>query len=57
MMTTLQDGNRVLQEQIDRLNQELRDNEDEFAKQLELSQQPDKAFLLKNKTFSNKSRP
>ena len=39
MMTTIQDGNRVLQEQIDRLNQELRENEDEFAKRLELSQQ------------------
>ncbi len=39
MMTTLQEGNRVLQEQINRLNQELRENENEFAKQLELSQQ------------------
>ncbi|MYD31954.1 MAG: hypothetical protein F4X01_10285, partial [Nitrospira sp. SB0661_bin_20] len=39
MMTTLQEGNRVLQEQIDRLNQELRTNEDTFGKQLELAQQ------------------
>ncbi|MYF25020.1 MAG: hypothetical protein F4224_06980 [Nitrospira sp. SB0678_bin_10] len=39
MMTTLQEGNRVLQEQIDRLNQELRANEDKFGKQLELAQQ------------------
>lgn len=39
MMTTLQEGNRVLQEQIDRLNQELRANEDEFGKRLELAQQ------------------
>ncbi len=39
MMTTLQEGNRVMQEQIDRLNQELRENEDEFAKQLERAQQ------------------
>lgn len=39
MMTTLQEGNRVLQEQIDRLNQELRANEGEFGKQLELAQQ------------------
>ena len=39
LMTTLQEGNRVLQEQIDRLNQELRENEDEFAKQLERAQQ------------------
>jgi len=39
LMTTLQEGNRVLQEQIDRLNQELRENENAFAKQLERSQQ------------------
>lgn len=39
MMTTLQEGNRILQEQIDRLNQELRVNEDEFGKRLELAQQ------------------
>ncbi len=39
LMTTLQEGNQVLQEQIDRLNQELRENEVEFAKRLELSQQ------------------
>ena len=39
LMTTLQEGNHVLQEQIDRLNQELRENEDKFAKRLELSQQ------------------
>lgn len=39
MMTTLQEGSRVLQEQIDRLNQELRENENEFAKQLESAQQ------------------
>ena len=38
-MTTLQDGNRVLQEQVDRLSQELRKNENEFAKQLEVAQQ------------------
>ena len=38
MMTTLQEGNRVLQEQIDRLNQELREKEEEFAKELELAQ-------------------
>ena len=39
LMTTLQEGNRVLQEQVDRLNQELRENEDEFTRQLELAQQ------------------
>ncbi len=39
LMTTLQEGNRVLQEQVDRLSQELRENEDEFAKRLELEQQ------------------
>ena len=39
MLTTLQEGNRVLQEQIDRLNHELRENQNEFAKQLELSKQ------------------
>ena len=39
MMTTLQEGNRVLQEQVDRLNQELRDNQQEFATQLQRSQQ------------------
>ena len=39
LMTTLQEGNRVLQEQIDRLNQELRENEDAFGKQLERAQQ------------------
>ena len=39
LMTTLQEGNQVLQEQIDRLNQELRENEVEFVKRLELSQQ------------------
>ena len=39
LMTTLQEGNRVLQEQIDRLSQELRENENEFAKQLEVAQQ------------------
>lgn len=39
MMTTLQEGNRVLQEQIDRLNQELREKEDAFAQRLDLAQQ------------------
>ncbi len=39
ILKTLQAGNRVLQEQIDLLNQELREKENKFAKQLELSQQ------------------
>ena len=39
LMTTLQDGNRVLQEQVDRLSQELRENENEFVKRLEVAQQ------------------
>ncbi len=38
LMTTLQEGNRVLQEQVDRLSQELRENETEFAKRLEVAQ-------------------
>ena len=63
MMTTLQEGNRVLQEQIDRLNQELRANEDEFGKRLELAQQTgqglstEKQNLLQQVTaVANKNR-
>lgn len=63
MMTTLQEGNRVLQEQIDRLNQELRANEDKFGKQLELAQQTgqglstEKQNLLQQVTaITNKNR-
>ncbi len=63
MMTTLQEGNRVLQEQIDRLNQELRANEDTFGKQLELAQQTgqglstEKQNLLQQVTaVTNKNR-
>ena len=63
MMTTLQEGNRVLQEQIDRLNQELRANEDEFGKRLELAQQTgqglstEKQNLLQQVTaVTNKNR-
>ncbi len=44
MMTTLQEGNRVLQEQIDRLNQELRENENEFADRLAFSEQTEQAL-------------
>ena len=39
LMTTLQEGSRVLQEQVDRLSQELRANENQFAKQLTAAQQ------------------
>ena len=39
LMTTLQEGSRVLQEQVDRLSQELRENENRFAKQLTAAQQ------------------
>jgi len=35
MITTLQEGNRVLQEQINRLNQELRDKESTLTQQLQ----------------------
>ena len=44
LMTTIQDGNRVLQEQIDRLNQELRENAQKLRKRLELSQQTGQGF-------------
>ena len=63
LMTTLQDGNRVLQEQVDRLSQELRKNENEFVKQLEVAQQTgqglstDKQNLLQQVTaLTNQNR-
>lgn len=48
MMATIQDGNRVLQEQIDRLNQELRDNEQASAEQLERAQQTGQSLSTEN---------
>ena len=39
MIITLQEGNRVLQEQIDRLNQELRTKEKELDEKLKLAQE------------------
>ena len=59
MMTTLQEGNRVLQEQVDRLNQELRnqelrnqelrDKQKSLARQLKRSQQTGKALATEKR--------
>lgn len=59
MMTTLQEGNRVLQEQVDRLNQELRnqelrnqelrDTQKSLARQLKRSQQTGKALATEKR--------
>ncbi len=48
MMVTIQDGNRVLQEQIDRLNRELRDNEEAFVQRLERAHQTEQGLSTKN---------
>lgn len=59
IMTTLQEGNRVLQEQVDRLNQELRgqelrnqelrDKQKSLARQLKRSQQTGKALATEKR--------
>ena len=59
MMTTLQEGNRVLQEQVDRLNQELRnqelhnqelrDKQKVLARQLKRAQQTGKALAAEKR--------
>lgn len=48
MMATIQDGNRILQEQIDRLNQELRDNEQVFAERIDRAQQTGQSLSTEN---------
>ncbi len=56
MMATIQDGNRILQEQIDRLNQELRDNEQTFVEQLARAQQTGQNLSTENHTLLKQIR-
>ena len=51
LMTTLQEGNRVLQQQVDRLSQELRENENEFMERLEVAQQTGQDLSTEKQTL------
>lgn len=52
MIITLQEGNRVLQEQIDRLNQEIRDKEREFQEKLAQAKETGQGLATERQTLT-----
>lgn len=55
MITTLQEGNRVLQEQINRLNQELRDKELTLTQQLQSIQESRRNLTTSNQQLTQQT--